>query len=472
MFNSLLFVRKYCILSYTSNNIASILRRKPFDERIKVKGWVKAIRRQKEFTFVDVNDGSSLQNLQVVLSSTKRPSNLGFHSSLSTSGVLRPSFHKGQDVELLADEIEVEGDPDFETYPFKARTKYSPEYVRQYPHLRARTNFSAMLRVRSQTKLAIQEYFSESGFINIDTPILTSNDCEGAGEVFTVEALTRRKREDSASDSQFFSQPVYLTVSGQLHLEAMASGLSKVYNFSPTFRAENSQTRRHLSEFWMVEAEEAFLSGADGFQSLKERIESLIKSTIRSVLEKQEDDLSYYWKQNEDTEKFVQNTLYQSFAHLQYHEAMEILMGNSHVFKMKPVQGGDLGKEHELFLANYMGNIPVFVTDWPLEIKAFYMGAKEEDPSLVYGLDLLFPGVGEVVGGGLREYRLPVLQQRLEKRNLLKSLNWYADLRKFSGRSPSGGFGLGFERLLLFLLGISNIKDTIPFPRWSKHCTC
>ncbi|KAK7067705.1 hypothetical protein SK128_023428 [Halocaridina rubra] len=472
-FTMLSFIHRCCMSTYSHRSVATVLKTKPIKERIKIQGWVKAIRRQKDQTFVDVSDGSSAKNLQVILESSKRPSNLGYHSSICASGLLSHSSHKGQEVELLAEDIKVIDDQNLENYPFKPRTKFPPDYVRQYPHLRARTNFGSLLRIRSQAKLAMHQYFFQEGFICVDTPLITSNDCEGAGEVFTVKVPNAKIiSKDDDLEEHFFDRPVFLTVSGQLHLEAMASGLSKVYNFSPTFRAENSQSRRHLSEFWMVEAEEAFLKGLTGFESLMNRVESLVKFSIQYLLDTQEEDLLYYWKQNDFTEKRVQNTISLPFTRLPYSEAMNILTENSSVFQTKPIRGANLGKEHELFLAKHMGNVPVFVTDWPSDTKAFYMCSTEEDSSLVYGLDLLFPDVGEVVGGGLREHDFLTLRKRLERRGLLQSLDWYLQLRQFSGRAPSGGFGLGFERFLLFLLGIHNIKDTVPFPRWGKHCPC
>ncbi|KAG7159996.1 Asparagine--tRNA ligase-like [Homarus americanus] len=357
-------------------------------------GWVKAIRRQKERTFLDVDDGSCCQKLQVVLPSEKKPPALGFHSSVTVSGILSLSSHKGQEVELVANDVQVIGEPIEETYPFKARKVHPPDYVRQFPHLRARTNsFSSLLRVRSQTKLAIQQYFNSEGFVNIDTPIITVNDCEGGGEVFSVQCLDPDNTgPGKTQDSPYFGQETYLSVSGQLHLEAMVSGLSKVYNFNPAFRAENSQTRRHLAEFWMVEAEEAFLSGTEGLHSLMDRIEGVIKTSMETVIDVQQEDVALYWRNNNKTE--------------------------------------------------------------------------------VLAVDLLLPQVGEVAGGGLREYRVPLLHRRLQQCQLLDKLGWYLDLRRLGGGTPSGGFGFGLERFLQFLLGISNIKDTIPFPRWMNHCLC
>ncbi|XP_042238100.1 probable asparagine--tRNA ligase, mitochondrial isoform X2 [Homarus americanus] len=418
--------------SCRSGRISAILRDKPLHQTIKVNGWVKAIRRQKERTFLDVDDGSCCQKLQVI------------------------------------------GEPIEETYPFKARKVHPPDYVRQFPHLRARTNsFSSLLRVRSQTKLAIQQYFNSEGFVNIDTPIITVNDCEGGGEVFSVQCLDPDNTgPGKTQDSPYFGQETYLSVSGQLHLEAMVSGLSKVYNFNPAFRAENSQTRRHLAEFWMVEAEEAFLSGTEGLHSLMDRIEGVIKTSMETVIDVQQEDVALYWRNNNKTEELIKNALNQQFVRLPYCEAMKLLQQHSHLFQTKPSPGSNLGKEHELFLTKHLGDVPVFVSDWPRVTKAFYMCSQEEDPEMVLAVDLLLPQVGEVAGGGLREYRVPLLHRRLQQCQLLDKLGWYLDLRRLGGGTPSGGFGFGLERFLQFLLGISNIKDTIPFPRWMNHCLC
>ncbi|XP_045625992.2 asparaginyl-tRNA synthetase isoform X1 [Procambarus clarkii] len=457
-----------------TSSILALLHDKPINQTVKVNGWVKGIRRQKERIFVDVDDGSCSQKLQVVLPSGKRSVNLGFHASVSATGILHSSSHKGQDVEMVTDEIQVIGGAVQEEYPFKSRQLHPPEYVRKFPHLRARTNsFSSLLRVRSQAKMAIQEYFRKEGFINIDTPVLTTNDCEGGGETFSVRLFNSNTTEErTANDSSYFGQEAHLSVSGQLHLEAIACGLSKVYNFNPAFRAENSHTRRHLAEFWMAEAEEAFLCGTEGLSLLMDRIEGLIKTSIQTVIDVQEEDVLYHWKSNESTEELVKGALCQPFVRLPYAEAMKLLQDKSHFFQTQPLPRGDLGKEHELFLTKHLGNIPVFVTHWPREIKAFYMCADENDPQLVMAVDLLLPDIGEVAGGGLREHCPSRLHQRLQQLHLLDKLDWYLDLRRLGGSTPTGGFGIGFERFLQFILGIGNIKDTIPFPRWAKHCSC
>lgn len=467
----------YSLRKYSSTSriydIKSLLKNQSINQKISVNGWVKGIRKQKELSFIDINDGSSSQKLQIVVPTEKIPPGVGYHTSVSALGTLQASQHKGQSVELITEVIELIGGPQIENYPFKARKRHPQDYVRQFLHLRARTNtFSSMLRVRSQAKLAMQEYFNKEHFINIDTPILTANDCEGGGEVFLVQPLFAEVGSQASLSTKYFGHPAYLTVSGQLHLEAMASGLSKVYNFNPAFRAENSQTRRHLAEFWMVEAEEAFLSGPEGLQKLMNRIEDLLKTSLQCVLDKSEEDVSTHWKQNECTEELVKTALSQPFIRMTYDEAMTLLQENSQHFQTKPTLGDDLGKEHELFLTKHAGNRPVFVTDWPKKTKAFYMRPRDDNSDVVLGVDLLLPGIGEVAGGGLREDRPQILRKELDSRGLIDNLQWYLDLRTFGGGAPSGGFGIGFERLLLFVLGVDNIKDVIPFPRWGKHCSC
>ncbi|XP_042873986.1 probable asparagine--tRNA ligase, mitochondrial [Penaeus japonicus] len=456
-----------------SYNVKSLLKSQPIKEKISVNGWVKGIRKQKELSFIDIDDGSSIHKLQVVIPTKKIPPGVGYHTSVSASGTLQASQHKGQKIELITDVLELIGGPQVENYPFKARKRHPQEYIRQFSHLRARTNtFSSIFRVRSQAKLAMQEYFNEEDFINIDTPILTANDCEGGGEVFLVQPLFADGSSQKSLSTKYFGHPAYLTVSGQLHLEAMASGLSKVYNFNPAFRAENSQTRRHLAEFWMVEAEEAFLSGPEGLQKLMNRIEDLLKSSLQRVLDNNEEDVLIHWKQNEHAEELVKTALSQPFIHMTYQEAMALLQENSQHFQTKPSLGDDLGKEHELFLTHHAGNRPLFVTDWPKKTKAFYMRTRDDNSDVALGVDLLLPGIGEVAGGGLREDRPLILHKELEARGLVENLQWYLDLRTFGGGAPSGGFGVGFERFLQFILGISNIKDAIPYPRWAKHCSC
>ncbi|KAK3851596.1 hypothetical protein Pcinc_041771 [Petrolisthes cinctipes] len=478
----LMATRQYCNninnIPRQVRRVVALLQDQPLHQTVTVKGWVKGMRRQKERTFLDIDDGSCYKKLQVVLNSDQRPATLGYHSAVSATGILQPSTHPSQEVELLAEEIEVvdvgmQGD-----YPFKARQTHPPDYTRRFPHLRPRTNsFASLLRVRSQMKAAIQHYFEREGFINVDTPILTTNDCEGGGEVFMVQHLMAEQQSKGSSEGKvqdsYFKQPAYLTVSGQLHLEAVANGLSKVYNFSPAFRSENSQTRRHLAEFWMVEAEEAFLVGREGMEALLGRLEGLVKEVMTEVLEVTSQDVQAHWQRNQGTEEAVRSALDKPFSRVSYAEALDILSGAPDLPPVSP--GQDLAREHELYLTNTLGHTPVLLTDWPLTIKPFYMSACEDDSSLALAVDLLVPGVGEVAGGGLREHHLPTLQGRLpppQHHHNNNSLQWYLDLRALGGGVPTGGFGIGVERLLQFLLGIHNIKDTLPFPRWAHHCPC
>ncbi|RXM97339.1 putative asparagine--tRNA ligase, mitochondrial [Acipenser ruthenus] len=348
-------------------------------------GWVRSVRSQKDVLFLHVNDGSSLQSLQVVASPSLDDRHLTYGSAVEISGNLIKSPHKKQSVELQADNIRVVGPCDPVVFPFKIKERHPVEYIRQFPHLRCRTNsFGSLLRIRSEATAAIQSFFKENGFVQIQTPVITSNDCEGAGELFQVEPATREKQQ-ADEKSHFFSVPAFLTVSGQLHLEVMAGAFSNVYTFGPTFRAENSQSRRHLAEFYMVEAEISFT----------ESLEDLMK-----------------W-------------------------------------------GCDLQTEHEKYLVQHCGNIPLFVINYPYDLKPFYARDNEDGPQhTAAAVDLLVPGVGELCGGTLREERLHLLQSRLDR---------YLELRQF-GSAPHGGFGMGFERYLQCILGVDNIKDA-----WKKR---
>lgn len=349
-------------------------------------------------------------------------------------------------------------------YPFLPRKAYDSEYVRQYLHLRGRTNkFAALLRLRSATTLAIHQYFNSEGYVNIHTPILTSNDSEGAGEIFTVQPENKNLLKEMVKDKQaleeaYFDGKAFLTVSGQLHLEAMAHGLSKVYTFGPTFRAENSKSRLHLSEFYMLEAEISFV---DRIEQLTEAVERLIKNVSEMVINAAEEDLKccqetaldYLW-------------LDKKFPVLTYNECIAILNKHQDKFKTAFNQKTGLGKEHEIFLAEYCGRVPVFVTHWPKLGKPFYMKESKSEPDRVLALDLLAPNVGEIVGGSLREDNYGKLKAKIPSGS---NLDWYLELRKFGGVATAG-YGLGFERYLQFITGINNIKDTIPFPRWPHNC--
>uniref|UniRef100_A0A3P8V1Z9 Asparaginyl-tRNA synthetase 2, mitochondrial n=1 Tax=Cynoglossus semilaevis TaxID=244447 RepID=A0A3P8V1Z9_CYNSE len=385
-------------------------------------GWVRSVRAQKANLFLHVTDGSCLQPLQIVASSES----LTFGSAVEVTGVLKRSPHPRQPVELEAHHINVVGKCNPVEFPFKIKDRHSLEYIRQYPHLRCRTNaFGSLLRIRSEAATAIHSYFKKNGFVNIHTPIITSNDCEGAGELFQVEPSGQKPKEDE----NFFSVPAFLTVSGQLHLEVMSGAFSRVYTFGPTFRAENSQSRRHLAEFYMVEAEVSF---TQSLEDLTEVMEDMFKSATEHVLAECSEDVDLFHKyvtpgHRVRPEIHLNVSLCCLFNKLDitYSEAIEILSRSSQKF--------------------------VFPTD-------------------AAAVDLLVPGVGELCGGSLREERLDLLKNRLEQVGLEDAYSWYLDLRQF-GSVPHGGFGMGFERFLQCILGVDNIKDVIPFPRFSNSCS-
>ncbi|XP_071472638.1 asparaginyl-tRNA synthetase isoform X5 [Marmota flaviventris] len=410
-------------------------------ERVKVQGWVRSVRSQKEVLFLHVNDGSSLESLQVVADSNFDNRELTFGSSVEVLGQLVQSPSKRQNVELKAEKIEVIGNCDAKAFPIKYKEKHPLEYMRQYPHLRCRTNaLGSILRVRSEATAAIHSFFKNSGFVHIHTPIITSNDCEGAGELFRVEPSSKIK----LPEENFFNVPAFLTVSGQLHLEVMSGAFTRVFTFGPTFRAENSQSRRHLAEFYMVEAEISFV---ESLQDLMQIMEGLFKTTTMTVLSNCPEDV-------ELCHKFI------APGHKIRTYAKKQLFN----------WGVDLQTEHEKYLVKHCGDIPVFVINYPLALKPFYMRDNEDGPQhTVAAVDLLVPGVGELFGGSLREERYHFLKQQLARSGLTEAYQWYLDLRRF-GSVPHGGFGMGFERYLQCILGVENIKDVIPFPRFTHSC--
>ncbi|XP_070554005.1 asparaginyl-tRNA synthetase-like isoform X3 [Ptychodera flava] len=402
-------------------------------------------------------------------------SDLTYGSSVEIEGTLVPSTHKGQRVEVKAEKVQVIGPCNHEEYPFKVKTRHSLDYIRQYSHLRCRTNvFGALLRVRNAATMAIHSYFQDNDFVLINTPIITSNDCEGAGELFQVEPTNKvqsteiEPNNDSNNASEnFFGKPAYLTVSGQLHLEVMASALSKVYTFGPTFRAENSQTRRHLAEFYMVEAEIAF---TQGLEDIMQVMEGCVKRAAQRTLDKCSEDVELFFKYIAPNQRKILNVILQKpFVRLSYTDAIQILQKKKGKFKFPTEWGCDLQSEHENYLVQHCGDTPVFVTDYPACIKPFYARENQDDPATVAAVDLLVPGVGELFGGSLREERLDILQEKLQKFGLKEEYDWYLDLRRH-GSVSHGGFGMGFERFLQCILGIDNIKDTIPFPRFPHSC--
>ncbi|KFP01940.1 hypothetical protein N300_09093, partial [Calypte anna] len=440
---------------------------------VKVQGWVRSVRRQKEVLFLHINDGSSLENLQVVADPSLENRDLTFGSAVEVQGKLVKSPHRMQNMELKAETIHVVGPCDTLSFPLKVKERHPLEYVRQFPHLRCRTNtLSSLLRIRSEATAAIHSFFQDNGYVHIHTPIITSNDCEGAGELFQIE--TSNEAKESEEKTHFFNVPAFLTVSGQLHLEVMAGAFTHVFTFGPTFRAEDSQSRRHLAEFYMVEAE---LSFTESLQDVMQVMEDLLKTTTNRVLSKCPRDVELFHKYIAPAQKVINvaGKELQSFYSfwgllISYNEAVEILKQAPQTFTFKPEWGCDLQREHEKYLVKHCGEVPVFVLNYPYDLKPFYMRDNEDGPQhTVAAVDLLVPGIGELCGGSLREERLPLLQSRLQRLGLTDAYQWYLDLRKF-GSVPHGGFGMGFERYLQYILGVDNIKDVIPFPRFSHSC--
>lgn len=433
------------------------------DQSVTVQGWVRTKRELKEFTFLEVNDGSSLANLQVILEPTLPDYEnvlkvISTGAAIAVSGNLVPSPGKGQNIELKAAEITLYGDCPAD-YPLQKK-RHSFEFLRTIAHLRARTNtLGAVMRVRNACATAIHTFFQEKGFIWVHTPIITANDCEGAGELFTVTSLDLKKPANFAED--FFGKRAYLTVSGQLQAEVMAMALSNVYTFGPTFRAENSNTSRHLAEFWMVEPEMAFCD-LEGDQDLAE---AFLKYIFKFVLENCPEDLQFF---NERIDKTVlstaENIVNSEFGRITYSEAIELLEKADRQFEFPVEWGVDLQSEHERYLAEELFKKPVIVTNYPKTIKAFYMRLDDSNKT-VSAMDILAPKIGEIIGGSQREERLDVLIQRMQEQGMNPDdLWWYLDLRRY-GSVPHAGFGLGFERLVQFMTGMTNIRDVIPFPR-------
>ncbi|NWR01763.1 SYNM protein, partial [Paradoxornis webbianus] len=438
--------------------------REPADA-VRVQGWVRSVRSQKEVLFLHINDGSSLESLQVVADPSLEKRDLTFGSAVEVQGKLVKSPHRMQNMELQAETIRVVGPCDIWSFPLKMKERHPLEYVRQFPHLRCRSNaLGALLRIRSEATAGIHSFFQDNGYVHIHTPIITSNDCEGAGELFQIEV----KAKESAEKTHFFNVPAFLTVSGQLHLEVMAGAFTHVFTFGPTFRAENSQSRRHLAEFYMVEAE---LSFTESLQDIMQVMEDLFKTVTSTVLSKCPRDVELFHKYIAPAQKSdITHKLFSSSCRISYSEAVEILKQASQTFTFKPEWGCDLQTEHEKYLVKHCGDIPVFVVNYPYDLKPFYMRDNEDGPQhTVAAVDLLVPGVGELCGGSLREERLPFLESRLQRLGLTDTYQWYLDLRKF-GSVPHGGFGMGFERYLQYILGVDNIKDVIPFPRFSHSC--
>jgi asparaginyl-tRNA synthetase len=442
----------------------------PVGSEITLRGWVRSRRDSKGVTFIELNDGSRFKSIQLVVDSGVVPEEtlkqVTTGSSISASGALVASPAKGQAVELKVAQIQVYGTADPSSYPLQKKG-HTLEFLREIGHLRVRSNtFGAAFRVRNALTHAIHTFFQERGFIYVQTPIITTSDCEGAGQMFNVTSLNLRnipRTTDGAIDWQqdFFSRPAYLTVSGQLEGEIFALAFSKVYTFGPTFRAENSNTPRHLAEFWMIEPEMAFYE----LEHNMELAEEFLKFTIRYVLDHCREDLEFF---NERIEKTVLSTLEHvaesTFGHLTYTDAIQELKRAGRTWEFPVEWGNDLQTEHERFLSEEIFKKPVIVTDYPKDIKPFYMRVNGDDRT-VRAMDVLVPRVGEIIGGSQREERYDVLLQRLRASGLdEKAYWWYLDLRRF-GSVPHSGFGLGLERMMMYLTGLKNIRDVIPFPR-------
>jgi len=436
-----------------------------------VQGWIRTRRDSKGgFSFLEVNDGSCLGNLQVIAEASlphyeAELKRLSAGCSVTVVGTVKASGGQGQATEVLAQQVTVHGWADPEAYPLQKK-RHSFEKLREWAHLRPRTNsFSAVTRVRNCVSRSIHNFFQEEGFVYIHTPIITASDCEGAGEMFRVTTLDLNQvpktegQVDYALD--FFDRPAYLTVSGQLEAEVFATALSKVYTFGPTFRAENSNTSRHLAEFWMVEPEMAFYELTDNMD-LAERF---LKRICRDVLAQCDEDMQFFNERIDPTAiETVRQIIDNDFVRLPYTEAVEILNASGATFEYPVSWGQDLQSEHERYLTEQHFRSPVILYDYPRTIKPFYMRVND-DGRTVRAMDVLAPKVGEIIGGSQREERLDVLQQRMEEQGLnAQSYWWYLDLRRF-GTVPHAGFGLGLERVLQFITGMANIRDVIPFPR-------
>lgn len=439
------------------------------NKEIELKGWVRKMRDQKNFGFIELNDGSFFKGVQVVfdqdLNNFDEVAKLSLSSSIRVKGTVIESQGAGQTFEIKASEVEIYQKADLD-YPLQNK-RHSFEFLREIAHLRPRTNtFSAVFRVRSVLSYAIHKFFQENGFVNVHTPIITGSDAEGAGEMFRVTTLDMNKpprKEDGKIDNSkdFFGKETHLTVSGQLNGETYCAAFRNIYTFGPTFRAENSNTSRHAAEFWMIEPEIAF---AD-LNANMELGEAMIKFIIRYVMDECPEEMEFF---NSFVEKGLfdklNNVLNNDFGRVTYTEAIEILLKSGKKFDHKVEWGIDMQSEHERYLAEEHFKKPVFVTDYPRGIKAFYMKLND-DQKTVKAMDLLAPGIGEIIGGSQREDQLAILEERMRDIGLVpEDYSFYTDLRRY-GSFPHAGFGLGFERMMMYLTGMSNIRDVIPFPR-------
>ena len=461
--------------SIRRTKVVDALQSSDFGKKINVKGWVRTHRSSKAVDFIAVNDGSTIKNIQVVVDPTKfdaeQLKQVTTGACISVVGTLVESQGAGQTSEIQCESLEIYGLCGSD-YPMQKKGQ-SFEYMRQHAHMRLRTNtFGAVMRIRHNMAIAIHQYFHEHGFFYFHTPIITASDCEGAGEMFQVTTKNLydlQKDEDGKIiyDDDFFGKMTSLTVSGQLEGELGATALGQIYTFGPTFRAENSNTPRHLAEFWMIEPEVAFIDLDD----LMDLEEDFIKYCVKWALDNCKDDLEFLNKMiDKSLLERLNGILKDSFVRLPYTEGIKILeeaVANGHHFEFPVSWGTDLASEHERYLVEQYFKKPVIMINYPKDIKAFYMKANE-DGKTVQGTDVLFPQIGEIIGGSVREENYEKLMSEIERRDIpMKDMWWYLDTRKF-GTCPHGGFGLGFERLILFVTGMQNIRDVIPFPRTPK----
>lgn len=456
--------------------VVDVLKSTDFGKEVVVKGWVRTHRSSKAVDFIALNDGSTIKNIQIVVDPSKINADtlksITTGACLCVTGTLVESQGKGQSVEIQCKDIDVYGLCGSD-YPMQKKGQ-SFEYMRQHAHMRLRTNtFGAVMRIRHNMAFAIHQYFHEHGFFYFHTPLITASDAEGAGEMFqvTTQNLNDLKKGEDGKvcyEDDFFGKMTSLTVSGQLEGELGATALGQIYTFGPTFRAENSNTPRHLAEFWMIEPEIAFIDLPD----LMDLEEDFIKYCVRWALDNCKDDLDFLNSMIDKTLlERLQGVLKNDFVRLTYTDGIKILeeaAANGHKFEFPVSWGMDLASEHERFLVEHHFKKPVIMYDYPKEIKAFYMKINE-DGKTVQGTDVLFPQIGEIIGGSVREESLEKLTSEIERRHIpMKDMWWYLDTRKY-GTCPHGGFGLGFERLILFVTGMQNIRDVIPFPRTPKN---
>lgn len=452
-------------------SVASARKAEWLGKAVEVRGWVRTRRDSKaRISFIEVNDGSCLGNLQVVaeaslLDGAEELARLGSGSAVVVFGMIVPSPAPGQATELRANSIRLVGWADPEHYPLQKK-RHSLEKLREWGHLRGRTNtMGAVMRLRNQLSKSIHRFFQERNFVYLHTPIITASDCEGAGKMFQVTTLNQGPyRESPAVEDRvdFFGKPTFLTVSGQLEGEAYALALSKIYTFGPTFRAENSNTSRHLSEFWMIEPEMAFYDLVDNMRLAEE----FLKQVVRDVLDSCQEDLAFFDQHiQEGVSDRLSSLASRPFNHMTYSEAVQVLEKSGVSFDFPVAWGVDLQSEHERFLTEkYVGG-PLILTEYPATIKSFYMRSND-DGRTVAAMDVLVPGVGEIIGGSQREERLDVLKMRMAEQGLNEAdYWWYLDLRRF-GSAPHSGFGLGLDRMVLYASGMSNIRDVVPFPRF------